>query len=251
MQKTTLVIMTTNETEESIIKYSIFDAVQAGFNKIVIALTRDNETAFKMNIGAKIEKMCSEYDVEICYVLQELKDLPSRFSNGRDANLGVGQAILDAKEEIDSQFLVINADTYYGDEAFDRMHEWLLDEHHDSVYGMAGFILKDTLSEKGTVTRGVCRMKKGYSYIIEEVVKTNNIIKTADGCEADGLPLDSDAYVSMNMWGFPQAFLRVLEDKFSTRFYKEMPENLLNPEFLLTSIIGNLIREDMCTLTVV
>lgn len=251
MQKTTLVIMATDKTTDSTIKYSVFDAIQAGFDKIIIVLSKENESTFKMNIGRKIEKLCYERDVEVCYVRQELKNLPSRYSNGNHINLGAGQAILAAKEEIDSQFVVINADTYYGDEAFEKMHEWLLNEHHDSVYGMAGFILKDTLSEKGAVTRGVCRMKKGYSYIIEEVVETNNIVKTVDGCEADGVPLDTEAYVSMNMWGFPPSFLRVLEDKFTTRFYREMPENLLNPEFLLSSIIGNLIREDLCTLTVV
>lgn len=251
MQKTTLVIMTTNQTDDSIIHYSVFDAVQAGFDKIIIALNKENETLFKMNIGPKIEKICYDHDVEIRYVRQELKNIPKRFSNGKRMNLGAGQAILAAKDEIDSQFVVISGDTYYGTDAFESMHEWLLDEHHDSVYGMAGFALKNTLSEKEAVTRGVCRMKKGYSYIIEEVVETSNIIKTDDGCEADGVPLDTESYVCMNMWGFPKAFLRVLEDKFSTRFNREIPENLLNPEFLLSSIIGNLIRDDLCTLTVV
>lgn len=251
MQKTTIVIMTTNNTDDSNILYSVYDSVQSGFDKIIIVFTKENEMKIKMNMGEKLEKICEGHNVQLSYVLQELKNLPSRYSNGKRINLGTGQAILAAKEEIDSQFVVINADTYYGENAFESMHDWLLDEHHDSVYGMAGFVLRDTLSEKGAVTRGVCRMKKGYSYIIEEVVETNNIIKTVDGCEADGVPLDTEAYVSMNMWGFPKAFLRVLEDKFATRFNREMPENLLNPEFLLSSIIGNLIREDLCTLTVV
>lgn len=133
--------------------------------------------------------------------------------------------MLAAKEVIHEPFAVINADDYYGKEAFRKMHDWLVLDHADSAIVMAGFILKNTLSENGGVTRGVCRIAEGHTHI-SDVIETGNIIRTENGVEAGGVSLNPESYVSMNLWGFPAkagyepAVMSVLEEEFKIFCYR-------------------------------
>lgn len=128
--------------------------------------------------------------------------MPGEVPEGRTKPWGTGQAVLAAKELIDSPFAVINADDYYGKEAFRQLHDWLVLDHADNAIAMAGFILKNTLSDNGGVTRGACKVAEGHTHITD-VVETSNIIKTDDGASADGVELNPESYVSMNFWGIP------------------------------------------------
>lgn len=216
---------------EIIMDYSIHDALEAGFNKIVFIIRRDLEQEFRRVIGDRIEKLA-----EVEYVFQELDDLPEGFSKpeGRTKPWGTGQAVLAAKDLIHEPFAVINADDYYGKEAFRKLHDWLVLDHNDSAIAMAGFILKNTLSDNGGVTRGVCKVAEGHTHITD-VVETSNIVKTVEdgmvGTEANGEKLDPGSYVSMNFWGFPvkeghdPVFLTVLEGGFKDFFEKDVPAN--------------------------
>ena len=241
--------------DEIIMEYSIHDAIEAGFNKIIFAIRKDIEADFRERIGNRIEELCKKLGVEIAYAFQDLNNVPGGVLAGRIKPWGTGQAVLAAKELIHEPFAVINADDYYGKEAFRQLHDWLVLEHADSAIAMAGFILKNTLSENGGVTRGVCKIEDGHTHIID-VVETSNIIMTETGAEADGVKLDPEAYVSMNMWGFPAregcapAYLTVLEDGFKEFFAKDVKENPLKAEYLLPTHIGGLLRADKCSVKV-
>lgn len=238
-----------------IMDYSIFDAIEAGFNKVVFIIRKDIEADFKEVIGNRIEAICEKRNVTVGYCFQDIKDIPGEFPEGRTKPWGTGQAVLAAKELIDCPFAVINADDYYGKEAFVQLHDWLVTDHADTAIAMAGFILKNTLSDNGGVTRGVCKVEDGHTHIVD-VVETKNIIKTPEGPEADGVKLDPESYVSMNMWGFPAkedeapAFMKVLEEEFVTFFKEEVPGNPLKAEYLLPTLIGGLLRKEAYTVKV-
>lgn len=241
--------------------YSIHDAIEAGFNKIIFVIRKDIEADFRERIGNRIEAVCKKLDVEIAYAFQNLNNVPGEVPAGRTKPWGTGQAVLASKDIIHEPFMVINADDYYGKEAFRQMHDWLILEHDDSAISMAGFILKNTLSDNGGVTRGVCKVAEGHTHVID-VVETGNITKTVDpvsgmiGAEADGVKLNPESYVSMNMWGFPAkeggapAFLSVLEEHFKGFFENDVPANPLKAEYLLPTLIGGLLRKGECTVKV-
>lgn len=249
--------------DEIIMDYSIHDAIEAGFNKIIFVIRKDIEADFKERIGNRVAKICRALQVETAYAFQDLSDIPEGYAvpEDRAKPWGTGQAVLAAKGLIQEPFVVINADDYYGKEAFRSLHDWLAGEHTDTAVAMAGFILKNTLSDNGGVTRGVCQVAEGHSHIVD-VKETSNIVKTIDpttgeiGAEADGVQLDPESYVSMNMWGFPakegQApkFLTMLEEEFRTFFEEKVPENPLKAEYLLPDLIGELLREKQCTVKV-
>ena len=232
--------------------YSVHDAIAAGFNKIVFVIRRDIERDFRAVIGERIEKICARCGVEVAYGFQELGDLPGgrAVPEGRTKPWGTGQAVLAARDVIDEPFAVINADDYYGREAFKKLHDFLCVPRGGAEFCMAGFILKNTLSDNGAVTRGVCQVDgKGF---LTDVVETSNIVKTvkdgAVGAEADGKIIDPDAYVSMNFWGLSPQFMDALEAGF-VRFL-DMAENPLKAEFLIPSYIGQLLREGKVTVRV-
>lgn len=235
--------------DEIIMDYSIHDAIEAGFNKIIFVIRHDIEADFRERIGNRVEAICGAHNVEIDYAFQDLQEVPEGCAvpEGRTKPWGTGQAVLAAKDVIHEPFAVINADDYYGKKAFYQLHDWLIEEHADSAISMAGFILKNTLSENGGVTRGVCKVTEGHSHVMD-VVETKNIVKTADGAEADGVRLDPESYVSMNMWGFPAkegcapAFLKVLEEEFRTFFEEAVPADPMRAEYLLPTLIGGLLR---------
>ena len=229
---------------EIIMDYSIYDALEAGFDKIIFIIRRDIEADFRAIIGDRIEAVCARRGVEVCYAFQSLGDVPAGAAvpEGRTKPWGTGQAVLAAEAFIDCPFAVINADDYYGRESFARMHAFLCREDGDGDFCMTGFVLKNTLSEHGGVTRGICRVdEKGF---LTDVVETRNIVKTADGAAVDGRPVDVDAYVSMNMWGLRPEFLPVLKQGFREFFDTAVAETPLTAEYLLPIFIGRLLRED-------
>ena len=221
-----------------IMDYSVHDAIEAGFNHVVFIIRKDIEKEFKEVIGDRIEKVCQKNHVNVEYVFQNINDIPGELPEGRTKPWGTGQAVLAAKKVIDSPFIVINADDYYGKEGFKAVHEYLVNGGKSC---MAGFVLKNTLSDNGGVTRGICKMDAQNN--LTEVVETKNIIKTSDGAEADGVKIDTESLVSMNMWGLTPAFLATLEEGFKVFFKEEVPENPMKAEYLIPIFIGQLLEQ--------
>lgn len=234
---------------EIIMDYSIHDAIEAGFSKIVFIIRKDIKDAFKEAIGDRIEKICNNLDVEIAYAYQELSELPEgvELSAGRTKPWGTGQAVLACKEVLHEPFAVINADDYYGKEAYVKVHDYLVREQPaDDVLHicMAGFRLGNTLSDNGSVTRGLCHITDGK---LTGVTETHNIFKTADGAESreDGQPaekLDLNELVSMNMWGLTPAFMDTLYDGF-VEFLQNVKAGDIKAEYLLPVMIDALIQK--------
>ena len=239
-----------------IIDYSIHDAIEAGFNKIIFIIRKDIERDFKEVIGNRIETVCKEHNVEMGYCFQSLDDIPNVnpyngvVPEGRTKPWGTGQAVLAAKELINTPFIVINADDYYGKQVYGKMHDWLCEEHeHTYDFCMAGFVLKNTLSENGGVTRGICEVdEKGY---LVDVVETSDIVKTTTGAASNGSAVNVDAYASMNMWGFTPEFINTLEENFRVFFEKKVPANPLKAEYLLPILIGELLQKKEVTVQVI
>lgn len=227
-----------DEQGHIIMDYSIHDAIEAGFNKVVFIIRRDIEKEFKDVIGDRIEAVCREHSVTVDYAFQDIRDIPCDFPEGRTKPWGTGQAVLAAKDVLTTPFVVINADDYYGKEGFREVHDYLVNGGQSC---MAGFVLKNTLSDNGGVTRGICKMDKHNN--LAEIVETSNIVKNAEGAEADGVKLDTESLVSMNMWGLAPEFLETLESGFQDFFEKVVPENLIKAEFLIPTFIGELLTE--------
>ena len=226
---------------EIIMDYSIYDAVEAGFDKVVFIIRKDIRDAFDKMIGDRISKY-----VKIDYVYQELDCLPEGYSvpEGRVKPWGHGHAVCCCKGVINEPFAVINADDFYGKEAFVKLHDFLCNENSDRKklhLGMAGFILKNTLSDFGAVNRGVCEVKDS---MLTDVVETYNIRRENDGKVYSGkeetAELDENCYVSMNMWACPDGFIDKLNGMF-TDFMKENKASL-TAEFLLPAGIDTMIK---------
>ena len=258
MKKTTLVIMAAGigsrfgggikqlepvgPNGEIIMDYSIYDAMEAGFNKVVFVIRKDLEEVFREVIGNRIEKV-----VPVEYAFQEIDDLPSGFSvpEGRTKPWGTGQAILACKEIIHEPFAVINADDYYGKDSFKALHDYLIEDNNfDGKYNisMVGFILKNTLSDNGAVTRGICETDADGNLVA--VNETSGIVKTKNGAayDKDGqmIEVDVDSRVSMNMWGFEPEFFNELETGFR-EFLSNLKENG-KQEYLLPTIVDGLVK---------
>jgi hypothetical protein len=238
---------------EIIMDYSIHDAMEAGFNKIVFVIRKNMQEDFRQIIGERIEKL-----IPVEYAFQEIDDLPDGFSvpEGRTKPWGTGQAILACKDIIQEPFAVINADDYYGKDAFRKVHDYLVSVNENAQdrfqFCMAGFVLKNTLSEHGGVTRGICRI--GANGALAEIKETKNIIKTPDGAavkQEDGTleSLDPENLVSMNFWGFTPGFMGELQSGFE-RFLLGISGNEAKAEYLLPTIVDGLLREDRVELTV-
>ena len=238
---------------EIIMDYSIHDAMEAGFNKVIFIIRRDLEKDFKEIIGHRIEKL-----LPVEYAYQELQDLPAGYevTPGRTKPWGTGQAVLSVKGMVDGPFLVINADDYYGREGFRRIHDYMA-EHMDSqseIYDicMGGFVLSNTLSDNGTVTRGVCQVD-GDGFLTN-VTETYNIQMKEDGLHAtdeSGAPvtISPSQPVSMNMGGLPASFIQELEKGFPV-FLDSLKEGDIKSEYLLPKIIDNLVQNKKARVTV-
>ncbi len=230
---------------EIIMDYSIYDAVEAGFDKVVFVIRRDLEKDFREVIGNRIEKY-----VDVAYAYQEVDDIPEKYSKkfaGRTKPWGTGQAILCCKDVVDSPFLVINADDYYGKEAYREAYRYLTESKNaDNIeICMVGFVLKNTLSENGGVTRGLCEVDE--NGMLTRIVETQNIEKDGGSnavirSEEGDRVIDAQSPVSMNMWGLRPGFFDILESRFDT-FLDETQEGDLKAEYLLPTLIGQLLEE--------
>lgn len=228
-----------------IMDYSIHDAIEAGFNHVVFVIRKDIEAEFREVIGDRIAAVCAAKGVTVDYAFQDLHDIPGQFPEGRTKPWGTGQAVLAAKQVLKTPFVVINADDYYGKEGLRALHGHLVSGGGDC---MAGFVLRNTLSDNGGVTRGICKMDE--KSCLTQVTETKNILKTAAGAQADGVELDLDSLVSMNMWGLTLDFLQVLEQGFAEFFEKEVPTNPLKAEYLIPTFIGKLLSQNKISVKV-
>ena len=227
---------------EIIMDYSVYDAIHAGFNRILFIIRHDIEADFREIIGNRLESICTPRGIKIDYAFQELDDLPEGFTCPADRvkPWGTGHALLACRGMLDGPFVVINSDDYYGQNAFRDLYAYLrlLPEHQTGRYCLAGFSLGNTLSDFGGVTRGICMTDMEQN--LRRIDETRNIIKTPGGARVrDGRALPVDACVSMNMWGFTADFLDILEYRFK-RFLSTMID-VPNSEFLLPEIIDQLL----------
>ncbi len=239
---------------EIIMDYSIHDALEAGFDDVIFIIRHDLEADFREIIGNRIEKICP------CkYAFQEVDNLPGGFMNpeGRTKPWGTGHAVLSCRGLLENPAVVINADDYYGKESFRALHDYIVNEMDtegdklDMV--MPGFVLKNTLSENGAVTRGLCRTNEdGY---LTRIVETSNIQKV-DGIitgenKLDGVcELSPETPTSMNMWAFPKRFVDLLEDEF-VKFLSDGNAGEMKAEFLLPTTIGDMVNDGRATVKVI
>ena len=237
-----------------IMDFSIYDAVRAGFEKVVFIIKKENEQVFKEAIGDRLEKF-----VKVAYVFQELTNLPEGYSvpEGRVKPWGTGHAVLSCIEEIDGPFAVINADDYYGVHAFKMAYEFLTankNEEEGYRYMMVGYRLKNTLTENGHVARGVCVTdEEGHLIKINE---RTHIEKRGEGAaytEDEGktwTELPKDSVVSMNMWGFSASILHELKGRFPEFLNRNLPENPMKCEYFLPFVVDELLQEKKATVKV-
>ena len=229
---------------EIIMDYSIYDAIKAGFNKVVFIIRKDLEKDFREVIGNRFEKL-----IKVEYVFQELDALPKGFHMPADRTKpwGTGQAVLCCKDIVQEPFAVINADDYYGKEAFKLVYQFLNDKsYEDNQYCMAGFILGNTLSENGAVTRGVCKANEQNKLV--DIVETSGIVPDGDfarakNADGEDVTIALSSIVSMNMWGFKPNLFKVLEAGF-TDFLSGLGDNELKKEYLLPTKVGELVMEN-------
>ena len=220
---------------EAMLDFSAYDAKEAGFDRVVFVIKHEIEKEFKEIVGERISKI-----LPVSYVFQELDDLPEGFTcpNERSKPWGTGQAILACRDEVKEPFAVINADDYYGKSAFKKIYDQLKkDSEH---YCMVGFRLANTLTENGTVSRGVCTVENGMLEKVEERTKIADCKYTEDD-GATWIDLAQDTVVSMNLWGFTPDIFEYLEHD----FIEFLNEKLTVPksEFYLPAVVSRLIDD--------
>ncbi len=229
---------------EIIIDYSIKDALDAGFDKVVFIIRRDIEKDFKEVVGSRIEKLC-----EVEYVFQSVDDLPYQPEcvSERKKPWGTTHALWSARNAVKEPFLVINADDYYGKDAYKTAHDFLVSHENSDkpLFGMVGFVLSNTLSDNGGVTRGICNTDE--NGMLKNVVETYEIKKTekgasgiAGGRETD---LDLDSLVSMNMWCFtPEIFEK--SEAALVEFLRSLSKEDVKKEHVLPTLVGELLSKN-------
>lgn len=231
------------QNSEIIMDYSIHDAIKAGFKRIIFIIRRDIEKDFMDVIGRRIEGVCAGLGVRVEYAFQSPHDLPEGFllPEGRTKPWGTGQAILACRDMIDGPFAVINADDYYGIKSYSLINSFLTEHAGDTAcLCMAGYTLRNTLSDHGSVTRGICSAdENGY---LTDIIETWNIIKTPDGASSNGIAIDSSRVVAMNMFGMTPDFMDMLRGGFSD-FLCRIKPNDKKAEFLLPVFINSLLRQ--------
>lgn len=241
-----------DENGYTIIDYSIYDAIKAGFNKVVFIIRKDIEEDFKEIIGNRIEKI-----VEVEYAYQDM-DLPKGFESPKDRKKpwGTVDALISTKNIVKEPFLIINADDYYGKGVFNSLHEFLVtsDKKIDDKLqiAMAGYKLKNTLSDKGAVTRGVSIGNEENKLV--DIIETHEIKLEKDGKMSSKENLDSDILnlettVSMNLWASFPEFIDMSEDYF-IKYLEKNKENLDSCEYVLPEMIGELIKENKADITI-
>lgn len=232
---------------EVIIDYSLFDARRAGFEKVVFIIKHEIEDDFKAVIGERISKV-----MQVEYAFQQLDILPEGYTvpEGREKPWGTAHAVLAAKSVIDGPFAVINADDYYGPEAFQKIYDYLATHQDDEKYeyAMVGYHLRNTLTEHGHVARGVCEVgEDGFLQRVTEhvkIVKDGNDAKFTEDEGKTWESLPGETTVSMNLWGFTPSFLKETETRFSTFLDHTLTANPMKGEYFLPSVVSALIDED-------
>lgn len=219
---------------EAILDYSVYDAIKAGFTKVVFVIKKEIEKDFKEVVGNRIEKK-----IPVEYVFQETSKLPDGFTCPADRTKpwGTGHAILCCKDAVTTPFAVVNADDYYGPSAFKQIHDEL--ENNCGNYCMVGYRLKNTLTDNGYVSRGVCTTEDGYLTDVTERTKIVDCKYTEDG--ENWIAMSPDTVVSMNMWGFTTDIFKYLERDFKEFLEKNI--NVPKSEFYLPFVVGDLVKD--------
>ena len=231
---------------ELIIDYSIYDAHRAGFDTVIFVIKEENEADFRVRIGDRVSRV-----MDVKYALQRLDDLPEGrcVPPGRVKPWGTAQAALAARRLVGGPFAVINADDYYGPKAFQLIFDYLRDHPDGDLYeyAMVGYLLKNTVTENGSVARGVCTVDS--DGILREVVERTAIEKDGDNARftEDGggswTPLPGDTTVSMNLWGFNRSFLDEALARFPAFLDRALAEDPIKAEYFLPGVVEQLIRE--------
>ena len=241
-----------DEQGHVIIDFSIYDAIRAGFEKIVFIIKKENEMDFKETIGARVSKFA-----QVEYVYQELERLPEGFTvpEGRQKPWGTGHAILCCEDVIDGPFAVINSDDYYGPNGFKMLYDFLTTEVDGDRYNyaMIGYIIENTLTDHGSVSRGVCETDgNNHLTVINE---RTNVIKKDDHAaysedKVTWVDIPKGTTVSMNMWGFTESIMDVLKDGFTKFMREEVPDNLMKSEYFIPKVVGKLVTEGKADVTI-
>lgn len=236
-----------------IMDFSIYDARRAGFEKVVFIIKEENEKEFREAIGSRVEQY-----METAYAFQRISDIPEGFAvpEGRKKPWGTAHAVLCAAGEIDGPFAVINADDYYGRDAFDKIYGYLSSHADDEKYRytMVGYELQNTVTDNGHVARGICRINAARE--LEAVVERTRIEKREGGIaftEDDGAtwePIAGETLVSMNMWGFTRSILDEIRAGFPAFLEKGLQENPLKCEYFLPSVVSGLLEKNKASVAV-
>ncbi len=235
-------IQPVDESGHIIIDFSLYDAYRAGFRKLVFIIKREHEEVFRKSIGNRMEQW---FQVE--YVFQELGRLPEGFEvpEGREKPWGTGHAIACCQGVIHAPFAVINADDFYGASAFSAIYNFLKDSEDERQYAMVGYRLRNTVTENGSVARGVCQVEKG---ILKGITELTEIYKDGENARytQDGInykELSGDRVVSMNLWGFSENILDVLWRRFPVFLEENLPVNPKKCEYFLPTVVNQQIEE--------
>ncbi|MBO5407865.1 MAG: nucleotidyltransferase [Clostridia bacterium] len=234
---------------EIIIDYSVYDAVKAGFSKVVFIIKKENEEIFRELIGNKLEKI-----VDVDYAFQSVDDIPGGNIYGREKPWGTGHAVLAAKPFVKTPFAVINADDFYGKSTYTGLQEFLanVSDNDRYQYAMMGFILENTLTDNGSVARGICEVSA--DGFLKQITERTKIQKFEDATkfEENGIwtPIPKGSFVSMNTWGFTTSIFDELEARFP-KFLEESQSNILKAEYFLPSVVDALIQEKKADVRVV
>ena len=231
-----------------IIDYSIYDAIKVGFKKVVFIIKKENYDIFRETVGARVEKY-----IDTEYVFQELDSLPEGYSvpRGREKPWGTGHAILCAKDKVNENFAIINSDDFYGRDAFKVIYNFLENNHDSDKFAMAGYKVKNTLTENGAVKRGICQVRDGYlTRLVESSIdrKDGKLIATPLEGGEDFTVMDDDI-VSMNMFGFTPKLFNTLEEGFYKFLDSHMDDNL-KCEYLIPSVVFGEIEKGNVTVKV-
>lgn len=242
-----------DENGHIIMDFSIYDAIRAGFEKVVFIIKKENEALFKECVGDRVAKK-----MQVEYVFQDLHNLPEGYivPEGREKPWGTGHAVLSCLSAVDGPFAVINADDYYGREAFQIIYDFLTTHQDDEKYQytMVGYYLKNTLTENGHVARGVCIADEEGK--LTGITERTRIEKHAAGpayTEDDGetwTKLPEDTIVSMNMWGFTSGVLQELNNRFARFLEENLRKNPLKCEYFLPFVVDELLKENKAEVTV-
>lgn len=236
-----------------IMDFSLYDAVQAGFEKVIFIIKKENEADFKEVIGNRIEGK-----MQVEYAFQELLDIPEGFEvpEGRVKPWGTGHAVLSSRKLADGPFVVINADDYYGKSAFSQIYDYLT-THEDGEkynYVMVGYVLENTLTENGHVARGICTVDAdGHLSGITERTRIEKKGEKTAYTEDEGKSwheIPEGSIVSMNLWGFTESFMKELEAGFVPFLEKGLKENPLKCEYFLPGVVNGLVAEGKASVAV-